>query len=146
MKFFILLVIYALLWTADCFQSSIPCLNRFSKRYESEVFDVRPETMQPDELPWLSPKFSKEQLELWWDMRDHFMTIGPNFVKESHCNHLGALVHTHGVVRVKTSTDKVNPIAMVKEFLSHPANENVQVLEIRPRGAMFGRMNLKATN
>lgn len=97
MKFFILLVIYALLWTADCFQSSIPCLNRFSKRYESEVSEVvvRPETIQPDELPWLSPKFSKEQHVVSYEksLHDHWT--------QSLVNPVAMMIRTNASIKLK---------------------------------------------
>ena len=130
---YVVLSVWIQLLVVSCFQK-IGRIPYGFKRFDGDL---------PETFPWSSPKFKREQLDLWWDMRDHFMTIGPAFVQPSHCNHLAALVHSHGVVRVKTSTDKVNPLSMVREFLANPVvSDKVQVLEIRERGAMFGRINL----
>jgi RNA-binding protein YhbY len=90
--------------------------------------------------PWTNPSYSSDDINNLWKENEPLLSIGKGGVTDSHANSLKDLIMHHLVVKVKLSTDKLDPYQISKALMSKKDLEDIVVLvEIRKRGLLFAK-------
>ena len=94
---------------------------------------------------WYNSDYPRRDIDMWWNsINKHLLTIGVNGVKPSQINSLQALIQSHGKIRVKLASDKVDPSTIVDEIMEDEIMKSkYQPLLIRSREIMFGEIKRK---